>query len=60
MDREVTQEGHIAGMKFVPGGVVLNEEAVDALKLALGEEIKKEKAARRLIGIIPYAASAFE
>jgi hypothetical protein len=58
VDRTVRQEGHIAGLKFVPGGVVLNDEAVEALRLALGDDIKNEKAARRLVGILTYAASA--
>ena len=49
---------------FTKGGVVLDDDAVAALELAMDEVIEKkrvnEKDARRMCGILQYAASAFE
>ena len=60
LDRTVRQEGHIAGMKFTPEGVVITDEAVDALVEAMGENVKSLKAAQRLVGIMIYAQSSFQ
>lgn len=64
VDNSITEEGHIAGLGYVHGGVALNTEGVEAVKAALQEvEEKKqmgEKGARRLVGILIYAASTFE
>ncbi len=64
VDNSITEEGHIAGLKYEHGGVVLDDAAVESVGLALKEvqESKKmnEKAARRLNGILIYASSAFE
>jgi hypothetical protein len=60
IDRTVRQEGHIVGLKFVPGGVVVCDETVAAVKAALEEPVKNAKQARRLVGILIYASSAFE
>jgi hypothetical protein len=64
LDRTVTQEGQIAGMKFTAEGVQITDEAVDSLVVAMTEalEAKKmtEKQARRLVGIIIYAQSSFK
>ena len=59
-DRSVSEVGHIAGLKFVQGGVTLDDAAVDALVVALQQPIKREKDARALVGIMIYAATAFE
>jgi hypothetical protein len=64
IDRTIRTSGKIAGMKFTKGGVVLDDDAVAALELAMDEVIAKkkvnEKDARRMCGILQYAASAFE
>ena len=60
LDRTMRQEGHIAGMKFTPEGVVIADEAVDALVEAMGENVKSLKAAQRLVGILIYAQSSFK
>ena len=60
LDRTVKQIGDIAGLRFTPDGVVIGDEAVDALVQAMGETITREKDARRLVGIIIYAQSSFE
>ena len=46
LDRTVREEGAIAGMVFNKDGVVITDEAVDALVAAMGEPVKSEKAAR--------------
>ena len=60
LDRTVRQEGHLVGLKFVPGGVVVSDEAADALKIAMQMEVKNLKDARHLIGILVFAQAAFE
>ena len=60
LDRTVRQEGHIAGMKFAPEGVVITDEAADALMEAMGEDVKSLKAAQRLVGILICAQSSFK
>jgi site-specific DNA-cytosine methylase len=60
IDRTVKQEGNIVGLKFIPGGVVVCDETVAAVRVALKEEIKTAKQARRLVGILIYASAAFE
>ena len=64
LDRTVSTEGRIAGLKFTKGGVVLDDDAVVALKLVIVEVIAAkrvtEKDTRRLCGIMQYAVSAFE
>ena len=60
LDRTVRQVGDIAGLRFTSEGVVIGDEAVDALVAAMGENIVREKDARRLVGIIIYAQSSFE
>ena len=64
VDRTISTEGRIAGLKFTKGGVVLDDDAVAALELAMDEVIAAkrvtEKDVRRLCGIMQYAASAFE
>ena len=51
-------------MKFTKGGVVLDDDVVAALELAMDEVIAKKKVnkkdARQICGILQYAASAFE
>ena len=63
-NRTIRNSGKIAGMKFTKGVVVLDDDAVVALELAMDEVIAKkkvnEKDARRMCGILQYAASAFE
>ena len=62
-DRTIKKSGKIAGMKFTKGGVVLDDDAVSALELAMDGVIEKkkvnEKDARRVCVILQYAASAF-
>ena len=64
IDRTISTEGRIAGLKFTKGGVVLDDDAVAALELAMEEVMAAkrvtEKDVRRLCGIMQYAASAFE
>ena len=60
IDRRVSQEGHIVGLKFTPGGVTVSDEAEEAVRVALEEPVKTAKQARRLVGILTYAASAFK
>ena len=64
IDRTIRKSVKIAGMKFTKGGVVLDDDAAAALELAMDEVIAKkkvnEKDARRMCGILQYAASAFE
>ena len=60
LDRTVRQEGHLVGLKFVPGVVVVSDEAADALKTAMQMEVKNMKDARHLIGILAFAQAAFE
>lgn len=64
IDWTVKKSGNVAGMKFTKGGVVPDDDAVAALELAIDEVIEKkkvnEKDARRMRGILQYAASAFE
>ena len=62
--RTIRKSGKIAGIQFTKGGVVLDDDAVAALELAMDEVMAKkkvnEKDARRVCGIQQYAASAFE
>ena len=64
IDRTISTEGRIVGLKFTKGGVVLDDDAVAALELAMDEVIAAkrvtEKDVTRLCGIMQYAASAFE
>ena len=64
IDRTIRRSGKIAGMKLTKGGVVLDDDAVATFELAMDEVIEKkkvnEKDARRMCGILQYAASAFE
>ena len=64
IDREISTEGRIAGLKFTEGGVVLDDDAMAALELAMEEVMAAkrvtEKDARRLCGIMQYTASASE
>ena len=39
---------------------MITDEAVDALVAAMGEPVKSEKAAQRLVGIMIYAQSSFQ
>ena len=64
IDKTFRRSGEIEGMKFTKGGVVLDDDAVAALELAMDEVTEKkkvnEKDARRMCGILQYATSAFE
>jgi len=60
LDRVIKEHGDLTGMRFQEGGVVISQEAVDALTQAMEENVSTEKGARRLCGIITYAQSAFE
>jgi hypothetical protein len=60
LDRQIKEYGNLTGMRFEKGGVVISQEAVDALVEAMNEKVTNEKGARRLAGIITYAQAAFE
>ena len=60
LDRTVRQTGDIAGMHFTAEGVIITDEAVNALEEAMGEDIKSLKAAQRVMGIIIYAQLSFQ
>ena len=56
IDRTIKRSGKTAGMKFPKGGVVLDDDAVATLELAMNEVMEKkkvnEKHARRMCGIL--------
>ena len=60
VDRSVRDFGLLVGLKFVQGGIVVDDHTVAALKEALCADIKREKDARRLCGIVNYAQNAFD
>lgn len=64
VEDEIKEQGFIAGLKFEAGGVVIDDDAVEAVVAALDEVMEKkrvkEKDARRLMGILIYSSSAFE
>ena len=58
IDRTVREFGLLVGLKFVKGGIVVDDHTVESLREALRAEIKRTKDARRLCGIINYAQNA--
>jgi len=64
VDRSVQEHGTVAGLKFTVGGCVLDDSAVESVKVALDEVVEakrvSEAMARRMQGILVYSASAFE
>ena len=59
-DGDIKDHGNCAGVKFTAKGISLNDDGINAIKLAIAKSPQRAADCKTLIGSILYAHTAFE